>query len=216
MVGKKFGKLTVVAKSGSAKERAMMWECQCECGNIVQIRSTCLRSGHTKSCGCLKRDAGEKRRKKITWEEIPCKYPELGMCHICTSHSLRHGYPQLNRNGKGTNMSRIIYEETYGELKQDEIVRHKCDTPGCINPEHLERGTHADNVHDMFSRGRANTANAERSGRAKISWDIVTFIRIDTPTAKAMGFLLPKAKSISSIADVQDCGVPSPLLRQDI
>ncbi|MFK4305517.1 hypothetical protein ABH957_000185 [Bacillus sp. RC242] len=29
-----------------------------------------------------------------------------------------------------------------------------------------------------------------------------------------MGFLLPKAKSISGIADVQDCGVPSPLSQQ--
>ncbi|MBM6648480.1 hypothetical protein [Bacillus sp. RIT 809] len=31
-----------------------------------------------------------------------------------------------------------------------------------------------------------------------------------------MGFLLPKAKSISGIADVQDCGVPSPLPQQTI
>ncbi|WP_165773187.1 hypothetical protein [Bacillus mycoides] len=31
-----------------------------------------------------------------------------------------------------------------------------------------------------------------------------------------MGFLLPKAKSIFSIADVQDCGVPSPLRIQCI
>ncbi|WLR44515.1 hypothetical protein LC087_19300 (plasmid) [Bacillus carboniphilus] len=35
-------------------------------------------------------------------------------------------------------------------------------------------------------------------------------------TSKDVGFLLPKAKSISGIADVQDCGVPSPLHRQCI
>lgn len=47
-------------------------------------------------------------------------------------------------------------------------------------------------------------------------------LNIDTPMAKVTslltseGFLLPKAKSISSIADVQDCGVPSPLRIQCI
>jgi len=47
-------------------------------------------------------------------------------------------------------------------------------------------------------------------------------ICFDTPADKAtswltsVGFLLPKANSISSIADVQDCGVPSPLRIQCI
>ena len=34
------------------------------------------------------------------------------------------------------------------------MIRHKCDNPNCINPEHLEVGTHTDNVNDKVSRGR--------------------------------------------------------------
>lgn len=36
------------------------------------------------------------------------------------------------------------------------IIRHKCDNPPCVNPDHLVPGTKKENIHDMISRGRAN------------------------------------------------------------
>lgn len=73
----------------------------------------------------------------------------------------------INRGGYG----RLLHKETDGRMKtlahrtswemaNDEkipdgwVVRHTCDTPACVNPAHLEIGTHADNVQDQIERGR--------------------------------------------------------------
>lgn len=55
MIGQKFGKLTVTGeaeKQGSTGHR--YWTCLCECGKTKDIRSSSLRTGHEKSCGCMK------------------------------------------------------------------------------------------------------------------------------------------------------------------
>ena len=49
---------------------------------------------------------------------------------------------------------RISYIITYGEIEDGKLVRHKCDNSKCINPAHLELGTHSENMKDMFERGR--------------------------------------------------------------
>lgn len=53
--GKQFGKLLVLSRSEYSKTaHAYLWNCQCECGNIVKVSGNNLKNGHTKSCGCLK------------------------------------------------------------------------------------------------------------------------------------------------------------------
>lgn len=53
LTGKKFNKLTVISLL-EKRGKNYIWNCQCECGNITEVSSTNLKSGHTKSCGCLK------------------------------------------------------------------------------------------------------------------------------------------------------------------
>lgn len=61
--GQKFGRLTAIelinrrSPSGDA-----YWKCQCECGNITEVRKSKLISGNTKSCGCLARELTSERR----------------------------------------------------------------------------------------------------------------------------------------------------------
>ena len=52
---------------------------------------------------------------------------------------------------------RLRYAEKHGldPWTMPGILRHKCDNPKCINPDHLEPGTQADNMRDMVERGRS-------------------------------------------------------------
>lgn len=51
---------------------------------------------------------------------------------------------------------RFIYQMLNGlVLPWSTVVRHKCDNPCCVRPDHLEHGSFADNSADMVARGRS-------------------------------------------------------------
>lgn len=52
LTGMAFGNLTVLKESGRTKDRHIMYECKCTCGNNTVVSGRDLKSGHTKSCGC--------------------------------------------------------------------------------------------------------------------------------------------------------------------
>jgi hypothetical protein len=49
---------------------------------------------------------------------------------------------------------RVSYVQNIGPIPDGLIVRHRCDNPSCLRPDHLELGTRADNQRDMQRRGR--------------------------------------------------------------
>lgn len=76
-------------------------------------------------------------------------------CFNCTSHRYNtNGYPQLKVNNKKKLISRLTYEQCFGEIPDGIFVCHTCDNPHCINPEHLFLGTHTDNMRDKCVKGR--------------------------------------------------------------
>jgi len=50
---KRFGSLVVIERFGSDNRGEALWNCKCDCGAIVKVRGNKLRSGWTRSCGCL-------------------------------------------------------------------------------------------------------------------------------------------------------------------
>jgi hypothetical protein len=55
ITGQRFGKLTVLVRDGTA-HGAASWHCRCDCGREVTVMGTSLRTGNTRSCGCLRRE----------------------------------------------------------------------------------------------------------------------------------------------------------------
>ncbi|VUZ28498.1 Uncharacterised protein [Acetobacterium wieringae] len=52
LTGQKFGKLVVTKRVGT-KRGGALWLCKCECGKTVEVITGALKSGNTRSCGCL-------------------------------------------------------------------------------------------------------------------------------------------------------------------
>ena len=54
LTGQRFGRLVVLGDDGTRNNRGKIkWLCQCDCGTILYVHRSSLRSGNTKSCGCL-------------------------------------------------------------------------------------------------------------------------------------------------------------------
>lgn len=66
LTGKKFGKLSVLAKTNNrADGGSVVWQCKCDCGNIVEISSKKLVNGLAVSCGCYQKERQKYSMKKL-------------------------------------------------------------------------------------------------------------------------------------------------------
>jgi hypothetical protein len=53
LVSQRFGNLLVLSKNGHNKFKQIVWLCQCDCGNTINVSTNLLRRGGTRSCGCF-------------------------------------------------------------------------------------------------------------------------------------------------------------------
>lgn len=66
LVGRKFGRLTVVSEIPERQGRRVKWNCLCECGQETQVVTGHLTGGRIRSCGCLQKDfARSTKRNKL-------------------------------------------------------------------------------------------------------------------------------------------------------
>ena len=87
----------------------------------------------------------------------------------------RDGRGQIKVKGRSYQVHRLSYEVFVGPVEQFDVL-HSCDTPNCINPDHLFLGTHSDNMKDAFRKGRRSVEGL-KNPRAKITPAIVRTIR---------------------------------------
>ena len=91
--GTTFGRLTVIERAGNDNAGNALWRCKCECGNEVLVAGVRLKSGNTKSCGCL--------RKQITKQHGQQQ-----------KYNLKHGLSKKRLYAVWANMCHRCYDIT--------------------------------------------------------------------------------------------------------
>jgi 5-methylcytosine-specific restriction endonuclease McrA len=69
-IGEKYGRLTVVEYSHTDRHPRKYFICRCECGGEVITHTNSLRTGNTRSCGCLLKDVAAARRVPDNHSEV--------------------------------------------------------------------------------------------------------------------------------------------------
>lgn len=94
LTGQVFGRLTVLHRDETVgKDKGAYWVCQCQCGNITSVKSYSLRSGATKSCGCLNRDINS--GEKYIPDMIGKKFGMLTVVSRYGTHTTRGGQKKV-------------------------------------------------------------------------------------------------------------------------
>lgn len=96
-------------------------------------------------------------------------------CHLWGGKPNHKGYGVICINYKKHLVHRLSYEMQVGPIPDGMVVCHKCDTPSCVNPEHLFVGTRTDNHADMVAKKRHQMGSSQ--WRAKLTEDAVRAIR---------------------------------------
>jgi len=170
LTGQRFGMLSVVKRAD--KHYGVAWKCACDCGNSVIASSANLKKREYPqvSCGCLKRS----RAKVNNVEDNSMPITETG-CVIWLGLVTSGGYGRVAVNREYVLAHRYFYEKRFGKIPDGLCACHKCDTPSCINPDHIFLGTAKDNAEDKVRKNRH--AYGERSGSAKLNYIAVKVIR---------------------------------------
>jgi len=111
------------------------------------------------------------------WKHV-VMLPDAPGCWLWVGATASHGYGNIETENRREMVlsHRLSYEMHKGPIPDGLLVRHRCDTRCCVNPEHLEVGTQKDNLRDMVERGRASKG-PERGTRWKLTAADVIAIR---------------------------------------
>ena len=129
------------------------------------------------------------------WKKVdrsPGQGPD-GDCWEWMAYRNTDGYGVFWFQGSMVHAHRLAWQLENGEIPDGKCILHRCDTPGCVNPDHLFLGTKADNNRDMVEKGRhlaghreagrkrrgrpSPKVQGEKHGRAKLTDDQVLAIR---------------------------------------
>ena len=118
------------------------------------------------------------RSRAIPFDEKYIPEPNSG-CWIWTAGVVSAGYGALKVNGVQEPAHRHSWILYRGPIPEGMQICHKCDTPSCVNPDHLFLGTGADNMADKTRKGRHRYPVGSQISWATLNENDVRAIRSD-------------------------------------
>lgn len=124
--------------------------------------------------------AWSQRAGKTTAERLAFySRPSASGCRLWVGARMPKGYGKLVVDGKPMLAHRAAWIEKHGPISAGLCVCHRCDTPACIEVDHLFLGTRRDNTQDMIAKGRQANVVGSTSPCAKLTDNEVLAIRAD-------------------------------------
>lgn len=112
-------------------------------------------------------------------------------CWLWRASATPAGYGTITWNRRSFYAHRASFEAVNGKGSgAGLVIRHRCDTPSCVNPDHLLSGSHSENAMDSVSRGRARRAIGHDAPTASLSEVEVRAIR----AVAALGWPIARVK----------------------
>lgn len=120
--GQRFSRYIILEEAGRDKKGNILWKCLCDCGTIKIVRSDSLRSGASKSCGCLRDERMSKIGKSGRGETHPRYNPNI----TDEERQIGREYPEY-------------YEWRKAVYKRDDYICQYCGKLGVkLHAHHLE------------------------------------------------------------------------------
>lgn len=144
----------------------------------VKLRRLDERRFCSRSCNLAYRRAhrnefGREMSPDMFWPRVDVKGPDD--CWLWTGRRRLSGYGTFTERGKTLVAHRRAYQIAKGQIPHGLVVRHTCDNPPCVNPNHLLVGTTRDNQRDKVERGRSLVGG--KNARARLTESVVAAIR---------------------------------------
>lgn len=106
------------------------------------------------------------------------KKDEYSSCWLWTMELDLCGYGRFTSKDKKSGLAhRASYRLFKGPITPGKLIIHSCNTPGCVNPDHLREGTNAENTMDKIISKRCNPPKGEASHFAKLRGSDILAIR---------------------------------------